>query len=91
MWRRTVCKLAFRQSKIDVLKLKLNPLILGEGIKLFGQSTAKHKLQLTDTLSYENGLQIMTYNIIYDKQLITLKARPLKQTGIDLFERDINV
>ncbi len=55
-------------QKIDVLKLKINPLILGDGIKLFGQSTAKHKLQLIDTSNYENGLQIMTYNVVYDEQ-----------------------
>lgn len=55
-------------QKIDVVKLKLNPLILGEGIKLFGQSTTKYKLQLVETSNYENGLQIMTFNIIYDKK-----------------------
>lgn len=55
-------------QKIDVLKLKINPLILGDGIKLFGQSTSKHKLQLIDTSNYENGLQIMTYDVVYDEQ-----------------------
>lgn len=52
-------------QKIDILKLKLNPLILGEGIKMFGNSTRNHKLQLVDSSDYENGLQIMTYNVIY--------------------------
>ncbi len=54
-------------QKIDLLKLKLNPLILGEGIKLFGNSVKKYTLQLLDTTKYENGLQIMTYQIKYDK------------------------
>jgi dihydrofolate reductase len=54
-------------QKIDLLKLKLNPLILGEGIKLFGNSVKKYSLQLLDTTKYENGLQIMTYRIKYDK------------------------
>jgi dihydrofolate reductase len=52
-------------QKIDILKLKLNPLILGEGIKLFGNSSSKYKLKLVDSSCYENGLQIMTFNVIY--------------------------
>lgn len=55
-------------QKIDILKLKLNPLILGEGIRMFGESTTKHKLQLMDTEDYENSLQIMTYQIQYSKE-----------------------
>ena len=55
-------------QKIDILKLKLNPLILGEGIKLFGESSKKYKLQLINTASYENGLQIMTYQINYNRE-----------------------
>ena len=53
-------------QKIDILKLKLNPLILGEGIKLFGNSAKKHTLKLIDTEEYENGLQIMTFRINYE-------------------------
>lgn len=53
-------------QKIDVLKLKLNPLLLGKGIKLFGKSIAKHKLQLIDTSKYENGLQIITFDVLYE-------------------------
>ena len=55
-------------KKIDILKLKLNPLILGEGIKLFGNSSPSYKLELIDTDTYENGLQIMTFNIIYKNE-----------------------
>ncbi len=52
-------------KKIDTLKLKVNPLLLGKGIRLFAGSTAKYKLRLLDTQDYDNGLQIMTYDIIY--------------------------
>jgi dihydrofolate reductase len=52
-------------QKIDILKLKLNPLILGEGVKLFGKSTQKYGLELLETESYENGLQIITYQMKY--------------------------
>jgi hypothetical protein len=50
--------------QIDVLKIKLNPLILGRGVKLFGDAQKSFKTELTGTDLYENGLQIMTYNII---------------------------
>lgn len=51
--------------QIDILKLKLNPLILGKGVKLFGDSKNDYKLELIDSESYEKGLQIMTFKINY--------------------------
>lgn len=52
-------------QKIDILKLKVNPLLLEHKVKLIEQSQASHKLVLAETLNYENGLQIMKFNIIY--------------------------
>jgi dihydrofolate reductase len=51
--------------KIDTLKIKLNPLIQGDGVRLFGKSKAKFQLELLQTSQYDKGLQIMTYKIIY--------------------------
>jgi dihydrofolate reductase len=51
--------------KIDVLRLKLNPLILGKGIKIFGNSTQTYKTELIETEVYDNGLQIMSFNLRY--------------------------
>ncbi len=51
--------------KIDLLKIKLNPLILGDGIRLFANSPGNLRLRLLDTTPYEHGLQIMTYRIEY--------------------------
>ena len=48
---------------IDQLKLKLNPIILGHGIPLFGNTKAKAKWSLKETESFEDGLQILTYDI----------------------------
>ncbi|MBW3545801.1 MAG: dihydrofolate reductase family protein [Bacteroidetes bacterium] len=48
---------------IDVLKIKLNPLLLGSGVKLFGDSQTALRLELTNSERYENGLQIMTYKV----------------------------
>ena len=56
-------------QKINILKLKLNPLILGQGIRIFGESTQKYGLVLLDTVPYENGLQIMTYRIDYENKI----------------------
>ncbi|GJM35150.1 MAG: dihydrofolate reductase [Saprospiraceae bacterium] len=50
---------------IDVLKVKLNPLILGQGVPLFGASTKSFKLTLMESEQFEGGLQIMTYQIEY--------------------------
>lgn len=52
---------------IDQLKLKLNPIILGNGIRLFGHSTTKAKWNLTETETFDGGLKILTYNIENDK------------------------
>lgn len=48
---------------IDQLKIKLNPIILGEGTQLFGTSTTPTKFNLVDKLSYKDSLTILTYDI----------------------------
>ena len=43
----------------------LNPLILGQGIKLFGASKQTYKTKLIETELFENGLLFYTYKINY--------------------------
>ena len=50
---------------IDVLKLKLNPVIFGGGTRLFGSSTKSVFLDLKESLDFEKGFKILTYNIKY--------------------------
>ncbi len=50
---------------IDILKVKVNPLILGRGVKIFGDSKKSHKMNLIDSNKYENGLLFKTYEIKY--------------------------
>lgn len=50
---------------IDVLKIKVNPLILGQGVKIFGNSTKTFKLNLIHREEYEEGLLINTYEVKY--------------------------
>lgn len=58
-------KWLLENEKIDILKLKINPLILGEGTKLFGDSKKNYKLNLLDSETFENGLLINSYQIEY--------------------------
>lgn len=46
---------------IDILKIKLNPLILGNGIKLFANCDRLHVPVLIDNSSFDDGIQILTY------------------------------
>lgn len=50
---------------IDVLKIKLNPLLLGKGIPLFMEVKKQHALILTDSESFPDGFFIKTYDIFY--------------------------
>lgn len=50
---------------IDLLKIKLNPLIAGAGTKIFGRSTTAVSTELIATNQYDNSLQIMTYRLKY--------------------------
>jgi len=49
--------------QIDILKIKLNPLLLGNGVRIFGNASSDFKLELIETGRYDNGLQIMTYKL----------------------------
>jgi len=52
-------------QQIDILKIKLNALVLGQGVKMFGNSKSSFKTALLDAATYDNGLQIITYKLIY--------------------------
>lgn len=51
--------------ELDILKIKLNPLILGDGTPLFSNSKKEYKLELLESKNHDFGLQIMTYKILY--------------------------
>jgi dihydrofolate reductase len=50
---------------IDELKVKINPLILGKGVKMFGDSQKSFQLNLLASEKYADGLLINTYAIKY--------------------------
>ena len=47
---------------IDQLKLKLNPIVLGKGTRLFGSSRANESWELIEKESFSDGFQILTYD-----------------------------
>ncbi|MCC5929280.1 MAG: dihydrofolate reductase [Cyclobacteriaceae bacterium] len=49
-------------GKIDILKIKLNPLVLGKGIRLFGESKKNYQTSLISQERYDGGLMILTYS-----------------------------
>ncbi len=48
---------------IDTLKIKLNPILLGAGVPLFGSSQKSWKGQLLSSETYDGGLLINTYKM----------------------------
>lgn len=48
---------------IDQLKLKLNPIVLGEGVRLFGNSKTSVVGTLIEKKSFHSGLQFLTYDL----------------------------
>ncbi len=52
---------------VDQLKVKINPIVLGDGVPLFGGSKLSGSFKFLDTQLYDHGLQISTYEIIPDQ------------------------
>jgi dihydrofolate reductase len=50
---------------IDELTLKVNPIVFGKGIRLFGGSIKQFNLSLNDTKVYSNGVMFHNYDIVY--------------------------
>jgi dihydrofolate reductase len=52
---------------IDQLVLKINPIVIGEGLPLFSGITPRFKLELEDMKHYESGVIKPTYTIHYNR------------------------
>ena len=50
---------------IDRLILKQNPVVFGQGIRLFGACTRKVSLELGALKRYDNGVTLLEYDIAY--------------------------
>ena len=48
---------------VDQLKLKLNPIILGNGTRLFGRSQYSVNWKLSNSENFDAGIQLLTYKL----------------------------
>lgn len=53
------------QKLIDELKIKLNPVVFGKGIPLFGTNKQAVNLELIESKTYQSGVLLITYRIQY--------------------------
>lgn len=60
-----LAKWLLENEKIDLLKMKLNPFIQGDGTKLFNPIRKSFQLNLVNMETYERGLIIISYEIKY--------------------------
>ena len=58
-------KSLFEQKLIDQLIIKLNPIILGKGMRLFADSTLSAQLHLLSSKAYASGVVLLTYDLKY--------------------------
>ncbi len=52
-------------KQITHLKIKLNPFVAGEGVRIFGASKTYCRTRLLAAESFEEGLQILSYKLMY--------------------------
>lgn len=50
---------------IDQLVIKLNPIVYGSGVRLFGSSTREVSLRLASCKPYDTGVALLRYDILY--------------------------
>jgi len=56
------------QHQIDVIKVKLSPLILNKGVRMFEGASDKYTLTLIDTESHDEGMLINSYQVTYEAE-----------------------
>lgn len=54
-----------QEQLIDRLVLKVNPVVIGEGLRLFS-TPARARLKCTGTKRYENGVVLAEYDVVYE-------------------------
>jgi dihydrofolate reductase len=52
---------------VDELRLKIFPVVLGAGERLFGETSDKKPMRLVDTLTVGDGVAVLTYQPVRDR------------------------
>jgi dihydrofolate reductase len=51
---------------VDELRLKVFPVVLGAGERLFGETSDKKPMRLVDTQTTDGGVAVLTYQVVRD-------------------------
>ncbi|MAE85516.1 MAG: dihydrofolate reductase [Flammeovirgaceae bacterium] len=67
-----LAKTMLENRLIDELIIKLNPIFLGSGIHLFGGCCEGFELSQIQRITYENGVQMIHYKLIYQEEMVAV-------------------
>ncbi len=56
-----LCQSFLRLGLVDEIRLMIAPVILGDGLRLFGDSGTEQKWRLKDVVAYKNGFVELSY------------------------------
>jgi dihydrofolate reductase len=59
---------------VDELRLKIFPIVLGAGERLFGETSDKKPMRLVDTQTVEGGVAVLTYELVRDAERASDRA-----------------
>jgi dihydrofolate reductase len=83
----TLARTLIEHDIVDELRLMVYPVVLGEGARLFGETSGKKPMRLVDTRSVGAGIAILTYEPDLEQAadgagLQDKRAAALRQAGI---------
>ena len=60
----TLCRSFLELGLVDEIRLTIAPVLLGGGLRLFGDSTSETRWNLKNTVAYRNGFVELTYGAV---------------------------
>lgn len=57
-----ITRMLIENDQVDVLMLAVHPIVLGDGLPLFGRYNSRKKFELKDSIRYPSGLVQLIYN-----------------------------
>ena len=56
-----LCQSFLRLGLVDEIRLSITPILLGDGLRLFGNSSTEKRWHLKDVVAYKNGFVELLY------------------------------